>query len=109
MPMQTQMQNIHTNPVTGLHTGPGGEPLNQGQADMVERWRQRRDGFKRLGTDGFIDRYTWKQAFTIGVSHYLNLNWTRGDARIPLDRRDARYTFSLNRPPLVNPMPDSEG
>lgn len=40
MPMQMQMQNIHTNPVTGMHTGPGGEPLNQGQLDMVERWRQ---------------------------------------------------------------------
>ncbi|ESZ91039.1 hypothetical protein SBOR_8581 [Sclerotinia borealis F-4128] len=40
MPMQMQMQNIHTNPVTGLPTGPGGEPLNQGQLDMVERWRQ---------------------------------------------------------------------
>ncbi|EDO03480.1 hypothetical protein SS1G_05961 [Sclerotinia sclerotiorum 1980 UF-70] len=40
MPMQMQMQNIHTNPITGMHTGPGGEPLNQGQLDMVERWRQ---------------------------------------------------------------------
>ncbi|KAF7857016.1 hypothetical protein EAF04_009776 [Stromatinia cepivora] len=40
MPMQIQMHNIHTNPVTGMHTGPGGEPLNQGQLDMVERWRQ---------------------------------------------------------------------
>ncbi|KAK6612078.1 hypothetical protein H4I96_01291 [Botrytis cinerea] len=40
MPIQMQMQNIHTNPITGMPTGPGGEPLNQGQADMVERWRQ---------------------------------------------------------------------
>ncbi|KAI9648661.1 hypothetical protein NHQ30_003299 [Ciborinia camelliae] len=40
MPMQMQMQNIHTNPVTGMPTGPDGEPLNQGQLDMVERWRQ---------------------------------------------------------------------
>ncbi|KAB8304720.1 hypothetical protein EYC80_004079 [Monilinia laxa] len=40
MQMQMQMQNIHTNPVTGMPTGPDGEPLNQGQADMVERWRQ---------------------------------------------------------------------
>ncbi|KAF7910781.1 uncharacterized protein EAF01_002290 [Botrytis porri] len=40
MQMQMQMQNIHTNPITGLPTGPGGEPLNQGQVDMVERWRQ---------------------------------------------------------------------
>ncbi|KAM3069210.1 hypothetical protein ACMFMG_010727 [Clarireedia jacksonii] len=32
MPMQ--------NPMMGMQLGPGGEPLNQGQLDMVERWRQ---------------------------------------------------------------------
>lgn len=38
--MPIQMQNIHTNPATGISTGPNGEPVNQGQVDMVERWRQ---------------------------------------------------------------------
>ncbi|QSZ29496.1 hypothetical protein DSL72_004010 [Monilinia vaccinii-corymbosi] len=40
IPMQMPLQNIHTNPIMGMPTGPGVEVPNQGQVDMVERWRQ---------------------------------------------------------------------
>jgi hypothetical protein len=37
--MGVPMQNMQ-HPMAGIQLGPGGEPLSQGQLDMVERWRQ---------------------------------------------------------------------
>lgn len=61
--------------------------------------------FKAPGKDEPIDRYTWKQAFTVGVSNYLNLLLRRVTRmlRIPIgELRD--IPFFLCPYPFLSPL-----